>query len=57
VQLEWEDEAQPRAGRLVSDSARVGEPVRVTVAGVEVEARIEGIESSTLRVRVGRRLF
>jgi len=38
-------------------SARVGDLVRVTVAGVEVEVRIEAVESSTLRVRVGRRLF
>jgi hypothetical protein len=57
VQFEWEDEPQPRAERLVSGSARVDDPVRVTVAGVEVEGRIEAIESSTLRVRVGRRLF
>jgi hypothetical protein len=31
--------------------------VRVTVAGVEVEGRIETIEDSTLHVRIGRRLF
>ena len=42
--------------RLVSESARVDDPVRVTVAGVEIEG-IEGIESSTMRVRVDRRLF
>jgi len=40
------------ATRLVSGSARVDEPVRMTVAGVEVE-RIEGVESSTLRVTQG----
>ena len=44
------------ATRLVSESARVDDPVRVTVAGVEIEG-IEGIESSTMRVRVDRRLF
>ena len=37
VQFEWEDEPQPRVVRLVSESARVDDPVRVTVAGVEVE--------------------
>ena len=57
VQFEWEDEPQPRAVRLISGSARVDDPARVKVAGVEVEGRIELVESSTLRVRVGRRLF
>ena len=56
VQFEWEDEPQPRVVRLVSGSARVDDPVRVTVAGVGAEG-IEAVESSTLRVRVGRRLF
>jgi hypothetical protein len=55
--VQWEEEPQLRAVRLVSGSAQAGDPVRVTVAGVEVEARIEAVESSTLRVRVGRRLF
>ena len=41
----------------VRGAARVDDPVRVTVACVEVEARIEAIESPPLRVRVGRRLF
>jgi hypothetical protein len=50
VQFEWEDEPQPRAERLVSGSARVDDPVRVTVAGVEVEGPIEAVESSLLRV-------
>jgi hypothetical protein len=31
--------------------------VRVTVAGVEVEGRVEAVEASTLHVRIGRRLF
>ena len=57
VQFEWEEEPQPRVVRLVSTSALVGDPVRVTVAGVEVEGRIEAIESSTLHVRIGRRLI
>jgi hypothetical protein len=57
VNVSWEDEPQPRVVRLVSESARVDDPVRVTVAGVDVQGRIEAVESSTLRVRVGRRLF
>jgi hypothetical protein len=57
VQFEWEEEPQPRVVRLVSTSAQVGDPVRVTVAGVEGEGRIEAVEASTLHVRIGRRLF
>jgi hypothetical protein len=38
------------ATRLVSESARVDDPVRVTVVGVEGEGRIEGVESSMLSV-------
>ena len=41
------------ATRLVSESAWVDEPVRLTFAGVEVEGRIEAVESSTLRVPHG----
>ena len=57
MQFEWEDEPQTREVRLVSETARVDDPVRVTVAGGEVEARIEAVESSTLHVLVGGRLF
>jgi hypothetical protein len=57
VQFEWEEEPHLREVRLVTASARVGDPVHVTVAGVEVEGRIEAIEGSVLRVRIGRRLF
>ena len=41
VQFEWGNEPQPRVVRLVSESARVDDPVRVTVASVEGEGRIE----------------
>ena len=44
MQFEWEGEPQPRAVRLVSESAWVDDLVRVMVAGVEVEARIEAVE-------------
>jgi len=57
VQFEWEEEPQVRGVRLVNESAQVGDLVRVAVAGVEVEGRIEAVEASTLRVRIGRRLF
>jgi hypothetical protein len=49
--------AQLRGVRLASGSAQVGDPVRVAIAGVEVEGRIEAVDASTLRVRIGRRLF
>jgi hypothetical protein len=38
VAVQWEGEPQPRVVRLVSESARTGDPVRVTAAGVEVDA-------------------
>ena len=57
AQFEWEQEAQFREVRLSSTSVNVGDPVRVAVAGVEVEGRIEAVESSTLHVRIGRRLL
>ena len=46
VQFEWENEPQRRAVRLVSGSARVDDPVRVTAAGVEVEGRIRQVEGA-----------
>jgi len=42
VQFEWEDEPQTRAVRLVSGSARVHDPVRVTVAHVDAEGAHRG---------------
>jgi hypothetical protein len=57
VQFEWEDEPHLRSVRLVNASAQVGDPVKVTVSGVEVEGRIEAIGSAALHVRIGRRLF
>jgi hypothetical protein len=57
VQFEWEAEPQLREVRLAGPTAQVGDPVRIAVAGVEVEGRIEAVEPSTLNVRIGRRLF
>jgi hypothetical protein len=57
VRFEWEAEPQLRPVRLVGMSAQIGDPVRVSVAGVQVEGRIDAVESSTLHVRIGRRLF
>ena len=49
--------APPARGAPFGTSAQAGDPVRVTVAGVEVEGRIDAVDASTLHVRVGRRLF
>jgi hypothetical protein len=57
VQFEWEAEPHLREVRLIKVPARVGDPVNVTVGGVEVEGRIEAVEASVLHVRIGRRLF
>jgi hypothetical protein len=54
VQFEWEEEPQPRAVRLVTTSPPAGDPMRVTAAGVEVEGRIEAVESSTLHAAIWR---
>ena len=45
------------AANLIGASLHIGYPVRVNVAGVEVEGRIEKIESSTVHIRIGRRPF
>ena len=46
------NEAQPRAVRLVSESARVNDPVRVTFAGDEIERRIAIEPSCQLHLEV-----
>ena len=57
VQFQWEEQPYPRAVRLVNGSRQVGDPVRVTLAGIELEGRIEAVEPSRLLVRIGPRLF
>jgi hypothetical protein len=57
VQFEWENGRQLRVVRLTNASVQAGDPVRVAVAGVEVKGCIEAVESSTLCVRIGRRLL
>jgi hypothetical protein len=53
----------PGAYSKVSDArwrwptGAVGDPVRVAVAGVELEGHLEFVEFSTLHMRIGRRLF
>jgi hypothetical protein len=51
VQFEWEDVPRLRGVRLVSGPVHVGDAVRVAIAGVEVEGRIEAVDGSTPRRR------
>ena len=54
VQFDYEKEPKPRQVRLSGPSIVVGEPVRVGVSGVEVEAVIAGVEGGVLTVKVRR---
>jgi hypothetical protein len=55
VQFEYEDSPRPRDVR--GPALQVGDPVRVAIAGVEVEGRIVEIADAVLHVRIGQRLF
>ena len=57
VQLSWEDTPAQREIRLVSRSARAGDPVRVKLSGIEVEGRITQVVEGVVYVRIGGRLF
>ena len=57
VQFEYDETATPREVRLSDAAPRPGDPVRVKVAGVEVEGQIVEIAASVLHVRVGRKLY
>jgi hypothetical protein len=52
VQLEWEKTPKLRAVRLAAPTARVGDPVRIAVSGVEIEAQIVDASTSVLQVKV-----
>jgi hypothetical protein len=52
VQLDHEDRPEPREVRLCSSSVRVGHPVRVNVAGAEVEGVITRVANPTLHVKL-----
>jgi hypothetical protein len=56
VQFEYEDKPAERDVRMCASVARIGDPIRVTVAG-EVEGRIMEVAGSVLHVRIGRKLF
>jgi len=57
VQLKYEDKPTPRNVRLCGPEPRPGDPVRILIAGVEVESRIVEVADSVLHVRIGRKPF
>jgi len=54
VQFDYEREPKPRQVRLSGPSIVVGEPVRIGVSGVEIEAVIGGVDAGVLTVKVKR---
>jgi hypothetical protein len=52
VQLDYEKTPKIRPVRLLAPTARVGDPVRIGVSGVEIEARITDASTPVLRVKV-----
>lgn len=52
VQLDYEKTPKLRAVRLTAPIARVGDPARVVVSGVEIEGRIVAVTESVLLVKV-----
>jgi hypothetical protein len=54
VQFEYEDMATPREVHLCDAAPRVGDPVRIKMASVEVEGRIVEVAHPVLHVRIGR---
>lgn len=54
VQFDYEKAPKPRQVRLCGPSIVVGEPVRIGVSGVEVEAVVVGVEGGVLVVKIRR---
>jgi hypothetical protein len=52
VRLDYEKTPKERPVRLAAPTARVGDPVRIGVAGVEIEGRITDASTSVLHVKV-----
>ena len=52
VQFDYDPQAALRVVRLTGAGARVGEPVRVSLSGVEVEGRVAAIDGTILRVEL-----
>jgi hypothetical protein len=52
VQWDWEKQPKERQVRLAGPSPRVGDPVRVRMSGVEIEAVITDANTPVLHVRI-----
>jgi hypothetical protein len=52
VRLDYEKTPKERPVRLAGPTARVGDPVRVGVSGVEIEGRITDASTPVLQVKV-----
>ena len=52
VQWDWEKQPKERQVRLSAATARVGDPVRVRMSGVEIEGVITDASSAVLKVKV-----
>ena len=54
VQFEWEDEPAARPVRLTTALPKEGEPVRIGMAGAEVQGVIVELVSAVLHVRLSK---
>ena len=54
VRFDYEKASKPRQVRLAGMSVAVGQPVRIGVSGVEVEAVIASVDAGVLTVKVKR---
>jgi hypothetical protein len=52
VQFDWEKTPKERQVRLAAPTARVGDPVRIRMSGVEIEAVITDASTPVLHMRV-----
>jgi hypothetical protein len=52
VRLDYEKTTKERPVRLAAPTARVGDPVRIGISGMEIEGRITDASTSLLHVKV-----
>jgi hypothetical protein len=52
VQLDYENAPKERPVRLAAPTAQVGDPVRIGMSGVEIEAVITDTSTAVLKVKV-----
>ena len=52
VQLDYEKAPKERPVRLAAPTPKAGDPVRIGLAGVEIEGRIASVDGPVLHVKV-----